>query len=294
MMKLGPRCANPHCSQQGSVWRAILKPPQGFVLNKQWLCSTVCLDQALGQFLKPVVETTRANRDSRPHRFPLGLVMHSLGLVSKESLQSALEAQREAGQGRVGDWLRRQGAVTEPQITQALAAQWSLPVYPLDRGEQQLNWAHLLPAGLLLSFQMLPVNYLPASGLLYVAFSSRVDYTALYAIEQMLDYRTQPCVAQESQIEKALETLCRQHTAKDTRISGPLEPSVISGATLQEVIKFGAREVRVAGCADNVWVRLSAVDLVRDLLFQSHAEQPLVVNAASASPLPVRRGEPES
>jgi len=285
MMKLGPRCANPHCPQQGSVWRTILKPPRGVFLNKQWLCSPECLDRVLGEFLAPVIEATRANRNSRPHRFPLGLVMHSLGLVSTESLQSALEAQREAGQGRVGDWLRRQGAVTEPQITQALAAQLSLPVYPLDRGERQLNWAHLLPAGLLLSFQMLPVNYLAASGLLYVAFSNRVDYTALYAIEQMLDFRTQPCVAQESQIEKALEALCRQPAAKDTQISGPLDSSIISGATLEEVVKFGAREVRVAGCADNIWVRLSAVDLVRDLLFQSRPEPPLDSNAPTASSL---------
>lgn len=285
MMKLGPRCANPHCTQQRSVWRTILKPPRGVFLNKQWLCSPECLNQALGQFLAPVIETTRASRESRPHRFPLGLVMHSLGLVSKESLQSALEAQREAGQGRVGDWLLRQGAVTEPQITQALAAQWSLPVYPLDRGERQLNWAHLLPFGLLLSFQMLPVHYLSASGLLYVAFSSRVDYTALYAIEQMLDFRTQPCVAQESQIEKALEALYRGRDAKDTQISGPLEPSLISRATLAEVIKFGAREVRVAGCADNIWIRLSALNLVRDLLFQSRPEQPLVGDAPPVSPL---------
>ena len=285
MMKLGPRCANPHCPQQGRVWRTILKPPRGVFLNKQWLCSPECLNQALGQFLAPVIETTRANRESRPHRFPLGLVMHSLGLVSTESLQSALEAQREAGQGRVGDWLRHQGAVTEPQITQALAAQWSLPVYPLDRGERQLNWAHLLPAGLLLSFQMLPVNYLPASGLLYVAFSSRVDYTALYAIEQMLNFRTQPCVAQESQIEKALEALHRRGQAKDTQISGPLEPSFVSGATLEEVIKFGAREVRVAGCADNIWVRLSAVDLVRDLLFHSRPELLRDGNTPPTSPL---------
>jgi len=284
-MKLGPRCANPHCPQQGSVWRAILKPPRGVFLNRQWLCSPQCLNQALEQCLAPVIEATRANRDSRPHRFPLGLVMHSLGLVSTESLQSALEAQREAGQGRVGDWLRRQGAVTEPQITQALAAQLSLPVYPLDRWEGLLNWAELLPFGLLLSFQMLPVHYLPASGLLYVAFSSRVDYTALYAIEQMLDFRTQPCVAQESQIENALKALYRRRDAKGPQISGPLEPSTISGATLEEVIKFGAREVRVAGCADNIWIRLSAVDLVRDLLFQSRPEKPLESTALAAPPL---------
>jgi hypothetical protein len=285
MIKLGPRCANPHCPLQRSVWRTFLKPPRGVFLHKQWLCSPECLNQALEQSLAPVIETTRASRETKSHRFPLGLVMHSLGLVTKESLQSALQAQREAGQGRVGDWLRRQGAVTEPQITQALAVQWSLPIYPLERWDRLLNWAHLLPLGLLHSFQMLPVHCLPASGLLYVAFSSRVDYTALYAIEQMLDFRTQPCLALESQVEKALSELHRRRSSEENQISGPLEPSLISSATQQEVIKFGAREVRVAGCADNIWIRLSAADLVRDLLFQTSTERPLVVNAPAVPPL---------
>jgi len=285
MINLGPRCANPNCPQQQSLWRTFLRPARGIFLRKQWLCSPECLNQALERSLMPVIETTRPIRETKSHRFPLGLLMHSLGLVTRESLQSALQAQREAGQGRVGDWLRRQGAVTEPQITQALAVQWSLPVYPLERWERLLNWAHLLPTGLLHSFHMLPVHYLPASGLLYVAFSSRVDYTALYAIEQMLDFRTQPCLAQESQITKALEALHRRSETKDGEIPGPLEPSVISGATLQEVIKYGAREVRVAGCTDNVWIRLSALGVVRDLLFQSRTENPLVSTPQPGSPL---------
>jgi hypothetical protein len=255
------------------VWRSLLThPPQGILLQKQWLCSPECLDQVLEDLLSSLIESTQANRETKAHRFPLGLLMHSLGLISKESLQSALQAQREAGKGRVGDWLRRQGAVTESQITQALAMQWSLPIYPLEKWERTLNWGHLLPFALLDSFQMLPVHCSPASSLLHVAFSSRVDYTALYAIEQMLDFRTQPCVAQQSYIERALERLHRQSASTDIPIEGPMEPSIISCATLQEALKFGAREVRVVGCADNIWIRLRALDIVRDLLFHRAAE----------------------
>ena len=274
-MEFPPKCANPDCPQPKSVWRALLlRPSPGVLLHKQWLCSPACLDQVLEQLLSPLIDSTRANQEVKAHRFPLGLLMHSLGLVNKESLQSALEAQRQAGKGRVGDWLRRQGAVTEPQVTQALGLQWSVPVYPLERWEGILNWARLLPITLLESFQMLPVHYSPASGLLYVAFSSRVDYTALYAIERMLDFRTQPCFAQESSILKALQTLHLLAPSTDIPIAGSFQPELISGATLQEVLKFGAREVRVAGCADNIWVRLSAPETVRDLLFHRIAENP--------------------
>lgn len=246
------------------------------MLHDKWVCSQSCFDEVLGELLTTLVPNTRPNRDSKAHRFPLGLLMHSLGLVSKESLQSALQAQREAGEGRVGDWLRRRGVVTEPQITQALAMQWSLPVYPLDKWESIMNWARLLPLALLDSFGMLPVHCTSEGGLLYVAFSNRVDYSALYAIEQMLDLRTQACVAQESYVKRVLERLHQQGLSQDMPIEGPMEPSIISNATRQEAMKLGAREVRVVGCADNIWIRLHASETMRDLLFHRAAQEPLL------------------
>jgi len=48
---------------------------------------------------------------------------------------------------------------------------------------------------------------------------------------------------------------------------------------LQEVLKLGAREVRVVGCADNIWVRLRTLDIVRDLLFHRVAKDALVTIA---------------
>jgi hypothetical protein len=201
--------------------------------------------------------------------------MHSLGLISNECLQTALQAQRESGKGRVGDWLRWQGAVTEGQVTRALAMQWSLPVYPLEKRDDNLNFAHLVPFPLLDDFQMLPVHRTHPSGLLHVAFSSRVDYTALYAIEQMLECRTEPCVAKESCIEKALERLHREACSTDIPIEEADEPSIISHATLEQALKFGTQEVRVVGCANNIWIRLRAPEGARDLLFHRAADYPV-------------------
>ena len=265
-------CDNPRCPQRRGVLRSLLAPPGGVLLNNQWLCSPGCLDQVLAELLPRLIESSRANRNSKIHRFPLGLLLLSLGVISNESLQSALNAQREAGKGRVGDWLRWQGAVTEPQITQALAQQWALPIFPLEKWNSNLNWAHLLPMALLESFRMLPVHYSPAISLLYVAFSSQVDYTALYAIEQMLDFRTQPCVAQESHLERALEELRREHSI-DSSVEGPVESSIISTNTVQEALKLGARAVKVVGCANNIWVRLRTQAGPHDLLFRLPADR---------------------
>jgi len=261
------QCENPRCPNPARVWRTLLEPHRGVVLHDQWLCSLECLDQVLEERLSPIIQSTRAHRETKPHRFPLGLLLLSLGLISNESLQTALQAQREAGKGRVGDWLRQQGAVTEPQVTRALAMQWALPVYPLEKRDVNPNCAHLLPYHLLDAFRMLPVYRSPASSVLHVAFSNRVDYTVLYAIEQMLEWRTEPCLAQESCIDRALERLRWEGGSTDIPIVGPMEPSIISRATLQQVLKFAGQEVRVVGCADNIWVRLHAQGRARDLLF---------------------------
>ena len=278
------KCENPRCPHRRGVWRSLLAPPHGMLLHKQWLCSAGCLDQVLEELLLRLIESSRANRGIKSHRFPLGLLMLSLGLISNESLQSALNAQREAGKGRVGDWLRRQGAVTEPQVTRALALQWSLPVFPLERWDDTLDWTHLVPFALLDCFQMLPVHCTPASGLLHLAFSSRVDYTALYAIEQMLDFRTEPCVAQESYIERALERLHRESHSTDSLIEGPIDPSIISGTTLQQALNLGAQQIRVVGCANNIWVRLRAADGAHDLLFRPAPNDPIAAPQRSKLP----------
>ena len=255
------------------MWRTLLlDPPPGVLLHNQWLCSAECFDQALEELLSSLIDRTRTYPETQAHRFPLGLLMYSLGLISKDALQEALEAQRETGKGRVGDWLRRLGAATEPQVTQALAMQWSIPIYPLERCEGNLTWARLLPYPLLESFQMLPVHCAPSQGLLYVAFSSRVDYAALYAIEQMLEYRTEPCVAQQSSIERALAKLRQEGHSTEIPIAGPMDPAIISGATREQALKFGAQEVRVAGLTNIIWVRLRAPDTARDLLFHPAAE----------------------
>ena len=261
------QCENPGCPNPGGVWRALLEPRRGVLLQEQWLCSLGCLDQVLERLLRPLIESTCASRETKPHRFPLGLLLLALGLISNESLQTALQAQRESGKGRVGDWLRRQGVVTELQVTRAVAMQWALPVYPLEKREDNLSCAHLVPFHLLEAFQMLPVHRSPARGVLHVAFSSRVDYTALYAIEQMLEWRTEPCVAQQSYIERALEKLRQEGASTEIPIAGPMEPSIISRATLQQVMEFATQEVRVVGCANNIWVRLHAPHQARDLLF---------------------------
>src|ERR1019366_937820 len=53
----------------------------------------------------------------------------------------------------------------------------------------------------------------PTSQHLYIAFVDRINYSALYALEKMLECHTEPCLAVQSQIVQALNELRGRHRA---------------------------------------------------------------------------------
>jgi len=69
------------------------------------------------------------------------------------------------------------------------------------------------------SFQMMPVELVEATGTLLMAFSEGIDYTVLYAIEQMLGYHTEPCLVCPSTLKKSLQALAR-HRQPTSSLTG--------------------------------------------------------------------------
>jgi len=207
-------------------------------------------------------------RRRRPHRVPLGLVLLQRGLVDEATLKKALQAQREAGRGRVGEWLRQLGGVTEPQITAALGTQWACPVFPLQNARHFLQAANMVPLALLESFRMIPAHYLPGSRLLYVAFADRIDPSALYAIEQMHDCHTHPSLADESAFEATLEEIRIHPRPHETCFDSLRDPREMSRAARNHALSLGAREARLVACGEFLWMRMVGPRQEGNLLFQ--------------------------
>ena len=200
------QCESPACLRRRRSWRNLLEPVRGQSLDGHWYCSPACFEQALvlalGKVLPGAAQATPAT-----HRVPLGLLMLSRGLVDNDQLKRALKAQKDSGTGRVGEWLRHIGAVSEEQVTQVLGLQWSIPVFPLGRSQRYRECAQMVPYPLLQAAEMVPVHFLPDSRILYVAFVDYINHSALYALEKMLECRTEPCLARQSQLLKALKEL---------------------------------------------------------------------------------------
>jgi hypothetical protein len=237
-------------------------------------CRTECLEPALIEVLRRA-QAVPQRIPVASHRIPLGLLLLSRQQLTPAQLRTALEAQKVAGRDRsagriekkIGAYLQELGFATEKQVTAALARQWSCPVLrapPMAIADSRFP---AIPTLLLESFQMMPVEVVEATGTLLMAFSEGIDYTMLYAIEQMLGYHTEPCLVCPSTLRENLQALARRRGAGDVvfdRMEDAGECARIIGSYSA---KLQAEEVRVARCGEHLWIRLErlrgeAVNLV--------------------------------
>jgi hypothetical protein len=217
--------------------------------------------------LNHLLPETHARQQPR-HRVPLGLLLLSKGVIDDHTLRAALNAQQESGQGRLGDWLRRLGAATEDQITKALSVQWSCPVFPLEKHPRFLECAGLVPLPILEAARMALAHYQPKSGSLYVAFADGIDHSALRALEQMFDCRTEACIARESALRQALQQIRNFSRPPEIVIDRLGDPVEIAHEVCRYAEDSKTNEVRVVSCDDYIWARLGGTDKPTSLLFR--------------------------
>lgn len=222
-------------------------------------CRAECLELALVEVFRRA-RPVSSHAATASHRVPLGLLLLSRGKITAEQLRAALAAQREAGEGKIGAWLQELGFVTESEVIAALARQWSCPVLRAGLGEIRASHFPLIPALLLESFQMMPVDLVEATGTLLMAFSERIDYTALYAIEQMLGYHTEFCLVSPGALQQSLEDLARRRASKDVILDRAEDAAECAHIIGSYATKLHAEEIRMARCGRYLWVRLQGLN----------------------------------
>jgi hypothetical protein len=229
-------------------------------------CAPQCFENAARQCFSDACSSLVA-ASAVQHRIPLGLLMLSRGQLTYPQLQAALEAQRTTGHRRLGEWLEELGFATEQQVTAGLGLQWACPVL-VGRTPRDFASERMLPHRLLARLRILPVQFVPATRMFYVAFCDGIDYTALYAIEQMLDCRTQACLIGHSSMDRELERMGRQNRTGDLLFESWHDPAAMAHITCGYALKLSAEEVRVVACGEYIWVRIAAKREVSTLLFR--------------------------
>ncbi len=255
--RLAVKCGCCGRTHSRSPWSRLRRRRPGVRMQGSWYCRTECLERSLFEALGR--EHPGSREVVASHRVPLGLLLLSRQQLTGAQLRTALELQRTAGHGRIGEWLQRLGFVTELQITAALARQWSCPV--LRTRPEALGTSRFNPIPLLLleSFQMIPVEFAAATGTLLIAFSEGVDHTILYAIEQMLGYRTEACLVCPSALQKGLHALAQRRGAGDVVFDRMEDASECARIIGSYSAKVGAEEVRLAHCGSHIWIRLESL-----------------------------------
>ncbi len=131
------------------------------------------------------------------HRVPLGLLMLAQGWITPPQLRHALEAQRQNGTGRIGEWLIAECGLETEQITRGLSMQWNCPVLSAD-GFSPEAMALVMPGIFVEQFGMLPLR-IAGGRILYLAFEDGLDASAALAVEQMTGLKCESGILNEVQ-----------------------------------------------------------------------------------------------
>ena len=193
-------CAAPGCAGR---WMAPWKNRRRPIFEQQWGCSARCLATLVQAAVRREVgDGLRANTtEPHRHRVPLGLVLLAQGWITHPQLQTALQAQRASGRGRIGDWLTQGCGLEEERITRGLGVQWNCPVLAMD-GFSPSAMALVTPKRFVAEFGMVPVR-VAGSQLLYLAFQDQMDAATALGIEQMTGLRVESGLLSATQFERA-------------------------------------------------------------------------------------------
>lgn len=249
-----PRCADLHCPRPPSLWQRWWARHEGTWLEEKWYCSPDCFYDGLRHRLEKTAMLQR-RRPAKPNRMPLGLVLLSRAEITAEQLRQALAMQRSSGGGKIGQWLVRMGAVSEEQVTNALAAQQGCAVFAPQETQllpATMHW----PPSLIEAYRAVPVFFNPAQSTLYVGFLEGVDHAFLYSVEHMLQCRTQPCIIPAPVFQKSIESQSPSLTSETIVIQQRQNSFEMAQTITNYAQQVRAEHCAITFCGGRLWIRL--------------------------------------
>lgn len=240
---------------------------EGIWLQGRWYCSLECFERDLSSYIgKVLVPCTQSCNP--PNQIPLGLLMLSQGLITEDQLREALDRQRSANRGRIGEWLVRLGAVEEPEVTAALARQQGCPILTIPP-EHCMPSQVLLPDALVRICRGMPVLYRPGKSELYVGFVDSVKYDLLLALERTSECEARPCIISTSLFENCLKNQGSRLGCDTVQVEQHQDCRQIQQMVYDYVVQVGANRCSINLVDQYLWARMNRDDSpILDLLFR--------------------------
>ena len=243
-------CANANCR---SGWLHLWRSRSAPVFDGGWSCSAACTAARIDVALRREMDARGSAPEIHRHRIPLGLTMMEQGWITSAQLRRALEAQKAAGCGRLGQWLVRQSAVSEQQVTRALGLQWRSPVLGLEFHDPE-GLTALLPRLFVDAFGALPLR-VAVGKILYLGFEDRLDPVLALAVERMMRLRVESGLVRESIFRPAHTRMLSAKFPPVELIEAISEPALVQALTkrLEKCRPVESRLIRVHDC---LWLRI--------------------------------------
>jgi hypothetical protein len=243
-------CSNPDC---GSGWLHLWRSRTAPVFEGGWSCSAACTTARIEAAVRRELEGRGLGQESHRHRIPLGLVMLEQGWITAGQLRLALDAQKQAGAGRLGRWLVSQQGVSEQLVTRALGLQWSCPVLPVEFHDAEALTV-LVPRLFVDAFGALPLR-VAAGKLLYLGFEDRLDPVVALAVERMSGLRVESGLVQESLFGPAHARMLNARFPPVELIEASSEPAAVHAFSkaIERARPVYSKLVRVHDC---LWLRM--------------------------------------
>ncbi|HZR65683.1 MAG TPA: hypothetical protein VFA85_11080 [Terriglobales bacterium] len=257
------KCASPECARSHTPWRPVADEMDYVRFRGAEFCFPKCFSRELLRLLEQPSSRVPA-ACVKPRRMPLGLLMLSRGDLTEQQLLQALSAQKNAGSGKIGEWLRRLQLAGEYEIAAALAQQWSCP---LMRTLPTRLADCLVPATLFRALRMAPVHFSTRERVLHLAFAGSIAYKALVAIEQMLELKTKACLTTEQELADALNRIGYRQRDGEKLFQNCRDMTEVVGIICNYARALAAREIRCLSCGQFLWARILAGAQCVDLLF---------------------------
>jgi Type II secretion system (T2SS), protein E, N-terminal domain len=243
-------CSNPECA---SGWLHLWRKRSAPVFEGGWVCSAACTSARIEAAVRREMEGKRLDSASHRHRVPLGLVMLEQGWITSEQLRQTVDAQRSAGQGKLGQWLVRQHKISEHLVARALSLQWSCAVLPLEQHDPDAM-AAMLPRLFIDAFGALPIR-VAAGAILYVGFEERPDPVVALALERMSGLHVEPGLVPESVFQSAHQRMLSAAYPSIELQEAASESSLIRvlARAVERAKPVEAKLVRIHDC---LWLRM--------------------------------------
>lgn len=239
------------------------------------VCSRACLKQLILTTVGTIFQSQFVQSEPYSHRMPLGLLMLSRNLISREHLNLALSNQRASGQGRIGEWLVATGAIGEESVARAVAAQWGVPI--LSARVQATDVVGSIPLLLTDAFNSVPVR-LVANRILYLAVDGQLHPSLNLAIERMTGFRVEPVVLTTSDYRVLHESAHRQ--AANGRHFRTHSTTHLCASILSLLDAGESRNVQISVVGRYVWLRIlrrgieESRENIEDVIFICHDMHP--------------------